>query len=176
MNKREHILHTTAQMIMEHGVSRLSLAKVANQAGVSKGGLLHYFKTKDELFYQLNVLAIEEFNSEFERLIKVNPDEKGKYIKAYAQATLNDLESSNGSVNSSFVASFTDSPEIMELWKGAYLEWQQKCKEDDLDWKDVATIRFVCDGLWFNNLLNINDILPYSKELLQNLIDNLEKE
>lgn len=47
--KREHLLRCTYQVLADGGLHYLSLQKVANRAGVSKGILLYYFGTKENL-------------------------------------------------------------------------------------------------------------------------------
>jgi len=47
--KQIHLVRTTYQAISEKGVHRVSLQEIAERAGVSKGVILYYFKSKDQL-------------------------------------------------------------------------------------------------------------------------------
>ena len=47
--KQTHLIRTTYRLIGEKGVRRLSLQEVADAAGVSKGLIFYYFKTKENL-------------------------------------------------------------------------------------------------------------------------------
>ncbi len=47
--KRERLLRCTYQVLAEGGLRQLSLQRVADRAGVSKGILLYYFGTKENL-------------------------------------------------------------------------------------------------------------------------------
>jgi len=47
--KQEHLLRCTYQVLAESGLRHLSLQRVASRAGVSKGILLYYFGSKENL-------------------------------------------------------------------------------------------------------------------------------
>ncbi|KAB2376890.1 TetR/AcrR family transcriptional regulator [Actinomadura montaniterrae] len=47
--RRERILHIATQEFAEHGYRGTSLARVAERAGLSQPGLLHHFRTKEQL-------------------------------------------------------------------------------------------------------------------------------
>ena len=49
LSSRERILAATVQVALRDGVSAMTLDAVAREAGVSKGGLLYHFASKDEL-------------------------------------------------------------------------------------------------------------------------------
>jgi len=46
---RRGVLDAAERLVDRHGAARLTLAGVAWEAGVSKGGLLYHFGTRDEL-------------------------------------------------------------------------------------------------------------------------------
>ena len=50
---REKLLQSASQVVVEKGVDALTLAAVAKQAGVSKGGLLYHFPNKNALIFYL---------------------------------------------------------------------------------------------------------------------------
>ena len=47
--KRDSILDAAELVLFEHGTQALTLAAVAERAGVSKGGLLYHFPSKESL-------------------------------------------------------------------------------------------------------------------------------
>ncbi len=48
--KREEILTTALEVIAREGLRRASIRELADAAGLSQAGLLHYFGTKEELY------------------------------------------------------------------------------------------------------------------------------
>ena len=48
--KREEILEAALTVVAEHGYRKASVREIADAAGLSPAGLLHYFGSKEELF------------------------------------------------------------------------------------------------------------------------------
>ncbi|HEV2570429.1 TetR/AcrR family transcriptional regulator [Methylocella sp. CPCC 101449] len=60
INSRTKILDAAAQIIREVGASRLTLDAVAQRAGISKGGLLYNFPSKDALLQGMIQRIVDE--------------------------------------------------------------------------------------------------------------------
>ncbi len=60
--KKAHITKTLMKLLSERVYSQISVEDVAESAGLSKGGLRHYFSTKEELYTEL----IEKFFSQIQ--------------------------------------------------------------------------------------------------------------
>lgn len=50
LDTRERIIQTALRVFLAEGYAGASLKEVARQAGVTKGGIYHYFESKEELF------------------------------------------------------------------------------------------------------------------------------
>jgi len=59
--KRQLILHTATQIVLNNGFNSLTLDAVAKHAGISKGGLLYHFPNKESLIKELAQFIFEEF-------------------------------------------------------------------------------------------------------------------
>jgi len=55
--RKEHIIEATIRAISRQGMHNVTLEDIAREAGLSKGGIAHYFSSKDELF----TMAFREF-------------------------------------------------------------------------------------------------------------------
>jgi AcrR family transcriptional regulator len=62
--RKAQILEAALNMIAENGCNNVTMADIATAAGLSKGGLTHYFPSKDELF---KAVFTEFFRQIFER-------------------------------------------------------------------------------------------------------------
>lgn len=60
--KRKHILNSLKILLEKYSYSYISMQDVANEGGISKGGLRYYFPTKESLFIGL----LEDFFQEIE--------------------------------------------------------------------------------------------------------------
>ncbi|GAB2550578.1 TetR/AcrR family transcriptional regulator [Gracilibacillus alcaliphilus] len=46
---KENIITTAVQLFMEKGFEKTSMRDIANTLGISKGGIYHHFKSKEEI-------------------------------------------------------------------------------------------------------------------------------
>ncbi|ANY78587.1 hypothetical protein BB934_10435 [Microvirga ossetica] len=67
-SSREKILDAAAELVAEIGAGRLTLEAVAEKAGLSKGGLLYNFPTKDALLQAMIQRMIDQVTAEKQAL------------------------------------------------------------------------------------------------------------
>lgn len=61
-SSRELILDAFEEVLIEHGVAAATVETVAQAAGLSKGGLLYHFGTKDELYEAFGARVLERID------------------------------------------------------------------------------------------------------------------
>jgi len=88
---RRALLDAAARAVLAHGAT-VSLEIVAREAGVSKGGLLHHFPSKDALFTGLVDDLIEQFAAAVDAQLDPDDDRPGRVTRAYVRAVFADLE------------------------------------------------------------------------------------
>ena len=75
--RRRKILDTAVDHFGQWGFHASSLARIAHDCGITQGGLLHHFRSKEDLL--LSVLAQSEQHDE-ESLFSVDPDSYADYL------------------------------------------------------------------------------------------------
>jgi AcrR family transcriptional regulator len=91
---RDELLRATVRVVAEEGLPRLTLDAVARAAGVSKGGLLYHFPTKEALIRAL----IETFIAEWDRAMAreyardPEPEKPGRWLRAYVRASFAEVD------------------------------------------------------------------------------------
>lgn len=80
--KQEEILHAAFNVFARKGFFATKMTDIAREAGIGKGTIYEYFKSKKEVFSNLYSLLAEDFDREFKRQIATltNPIEKIKLI------------------------------------------------------------------------------------------------
>lgn len=63
MDTKERIIRTALQVFLEQGYDRASLKEIAHRAEVTKGGIYHYFGSKDDLFREALALITEQMKT-----------------------------------------------------------------------------------------------------------------
>ncbi|MCD6551183.1 TetR/AcrR family transcriptional regulator [Thermotoga sp.] len=75
MSKKELILKAAVEVFGEKGFRNATTDEIAKKAGVAKGLIFHYFRTKKELYYQTYVFVSEKLRKEFEEFMQKHEDE-----------------------------------------------------------------------------------------------------
>ncbi|MEU7071477.1 TetR/AcrR family transcriptional regulator [Streptomyces narbonensis] len=76
--RRRKILDTAVDHFGRWGFHASSLARIANDCGITQGGLLHHFRSKEDLL--LSVLGQSE-QHDVERLFSVEPESYAAYLE-----------------------------------------------------------------------------------------------
>jgi AcrR family transcriptional regulator len=155
---RDELLRATVRVVAEEGLPRLTLDAVARAAGVSKGGLLYHFPTKEALIQAL----IETFIAEWDRAMAreyardPEPEKPGRWLRAYVRASFAEVDP-NESLTlglghgdlASFLAALAVNPELLGLIQTAYDRWHRLLVSDGVDEVTATAVRFAADGIYF---------------------------
>ena len=79
---RDRILDAAQRILVRDGGDRLTIASVAEEARISKGGLFYHFASKQDLVEGL----IERYTREFDRLLEAADDSPGSAVEAYIRS------------------------------------------------------------------------------------------
>ena len=145
MSKKQLLLQTAAQMIREDGISQLSLERLATKADITKAGVLYHFDSKANLLRQMNGLAIETFEARIKEHLSDGPY---PFTRAYALATLDDVDHGDTDLIAVFISSQEDTASE-SIWSKASTDWNEKFAVDGPDQDAILKLRLLCDGFWF---------------------------
>lgn len=152
---KEQILKAAANIINTNGVFSLTLEAVAKNAGVSKGGLLYHFPSKDALLKGMVDHLLQGFIAEVESTVNEDVGKKGKYTRAYATITFNQLDS-EFDMNTAFLAAVATNPELLKPMAKYLQELHTHIENDNIDPIVSTIIRLASDGMYFNQLYGMN--------------------
>ncbi len=86
MEVRRQLIEVAARICVERGFGGLTLDAAAREAGVSKGGLMHHFPSKQALLDGLCDFVIEAFDRRLAEIAATDPDPRGRFTRAYLLA------------------------------------------------------------------------------------------
>ena len=91
--KRDAILHAAWALIRHYGYSKTTIDDIARKAGIGKGTVYLYFRSKTDIMLALTDLTNERITSELERIAAENkpPEERLRACIIYRIMTLFDL-------------------------------------------------------------------------------------
>ena len=170
---QERIFKACQTILLEHGSKGLTLDAVAEQAKLSKGGLLYHFPNKETLVKELFQYIMSSFDTEITRLAEQTSDEKGSWLQAYAKGSMKQaLNPEISKLMASLFASVDDFPWIHSYMQEKYDTWQQKVEDSGIDPVIATLFRLTIDGLWFTE---IYQYAPPSEKRRQDILKVLEK-
>ena len=127
--RRVHIMAAVALCLSEGSHSSLTLDKVAKVAGVSKGMVTYYFKTKDRLILESMQLFLEQ---ELERLVGIVQEERPmrERIERLLEAALpsRDEVCAEVAFQTEVWSYAKQNPEAQEAMKTLYLRFREACR------------------------------------------------
>lgn len=148
---KESLLESAARVVKEDGAAHLTLDRVAREAGVSKGGLLYHFPTKDALVTALLESYIADTDAQLEAQLD-SDTEPGAWARANFMLLASD---SAPEVGSALLAAALTNPRLLTEAREAYGRWQQRAEADDLEPGLGTLLRLALDGWWFARLLDL---------------------
>jgi|HigsolmetaAR202D_1030399.scaffolds.fasta_scaffold01719_14 AcrR family transcriptional regulator len=177
MNKpslRERILEAADQVARERGVANLTLDLVAEQANVSKGGLLYHFTTKEALLTALVDRAIERYRAH----LRAAADRYGSDYRGYLKASMLARKESdeNSECLRALFAAAAHFPKMPERACNDVKEHYDHLRTDASRFEDAAILSLAIDGLNLLELLGLAPFSPQEREaVVARLMEKVEK-
>ncbi|MFD5164284.1 TetR/AcrR family transcriptional regulator [Streptomyces hawaiiensis] len=166
---RTKILDAAIRVTEREGITSLTLDAAAAEAGVTKGGLLYHFRTRDELLVAIQRHLTEAWE---ERLLA----ELGKPL---AEATARERVAAyarlgaHGGASKADLAFMVESathPELARVWDELMDRWLPRPSAPEQDQLDVFLARLATDGLWLFEATTQEKLAPAIKEALNRRI------
>jgi AcrR family transcriptional regulator len=153
------LLEATTKVISREGILSLTLEAVAKEAGVSKGGLLYHFPSKNALVKGM----LEHYLTQFDQALQSS---ELPYARAYAR--LGSKEEDPGLMLAFFTA-IAHNPALLEVVRESFASWQEQIKG-----VDATVARLATDGLWLAQVLDLG--VPKNLKAVKARIEDLAKE
>ncbi|MCP2168856.1 TetR/AcrR family transcriptional regulator [Goodfellowiella coeruleoviolacea] len=143
---RRALLNAASAVIRTRGISA-SLDEIARAAGVSKGGLLYHFATKDDLVRALAEDLMESFRADVVAAVDPADQAPGRLTRAYIRVSLagqHDETAVRESV--ALVTQLHNWPEIVDLARADARRWTEDLRADGLPDHVLSLVIAAADG------------------------------
>ncbi len=163
---RELIVLAAQDVVLSDGVARLTLEKAAERAGVSKGGVLYHFRTRNDLVAAMVERLAERFESGLVACHEAWPDKP--FAHAYVEECLAEVtdadEAHEERVGAALLAAIAAEPALLGPLREAFDGWQRQIEGDAADPVGATVARLAADGLWLCELFGIDALTPAMRE------------
>jgi AcrR family transcriptional regulator len=153
---RRALLDATYRVIRNNGAAHLTLDAIAQAAGVSKGGLLYHFPSKQALLRGLVDDELERLTAQLSEATRAEgADQPGSLTRAWVQHGFASLmeEILNFNVNSGALAVVAEDPQLLKPAREWFGELNERLQNDHIDPVLATIVRLAVDGISLGALL-----------------------
>lgn len=172
---RENILQATARIVHRQGLGALTLAAAAAEAGVSKGGLLYHFATKEALLQGMHEYVLAQYIGKLSARAAADLQPSGRWSRAYLAETMQQLDEAY-ELNAAFLVAAVAKPQLFTAIKDDFLKVQHQLEQDGLPPVVANVIKLAVDGLYYNELFGLQTMDAEQREAVTAYLQQLTKE
>lgn len=162
-SSREAILDAAEAVVAEQGAARLTLDAVAERAGVSKGGLIYNFPSKEALLEAMVSRLLEEFEEQRAAVSARLSGEKNRELKAFLSATL-EAHGRDPRISMAILAASANAPKLLDPVREQVCSKFREIAAACSDFERAAIVSFAADGLWLQEILQMSPLTAEQRE------------
>ena len=153
---RRSVLAAAAEIVVRDGAAKLTLDAVAERCGLSKGGILHHFSTKDSLIAAMIEDLVGQFEADLQRNMQ-GESGPGSFARAFLRACLDreGIVTRTLKVSAGIIAAVAINTQLLGPLRNRYDEWSARLEDDGIDPAIAELVRSAADGLWLGNALEL---------------------
>ena len=180
--KKEKLLKAAETVVIRQGFGKLTIDAVAAEAGVSKGGLLHHFGTKDQLIEALVQRSADQWREFYRDAYECASEGPGRMTRGLLDHCLTDFEGCTDELCSFSSAVFTtlaQDPNLIKPMREAHTELYELLAQDGLPLGVSEAVVSAINGLWLNSILGLSSLdesrLAHVHQALKDIVATMSK-
>lgn len=173
---RQRILDAAERIVQARGVPALTLEAAAREAGVSKGGLLYHFASKEALLAALLSRLAEQVAADFEAVLAREPPHPARATRAVLAWSFDHPEEVCGKhlrAAAVFLAAFHHDPALLDPIRRVFAAIRARLREDALPPGHALAVMAACDGLFTARLFGLYEQSPEEMAALRGALARL---
>ncbi len=165
---RERVIEAAERVVAEVGAARLTLDAVAHAAGVSKGGLLYHFPSKESLLVALSHRYVDSIHGCIDSARTKVAEGPAQELKACVQGILGSDQCMRA-MSAVLLATAANDLKLLEVIRERMAEHMQELSTSS-DFARAAIVALAVDGLMMRESLRIS---PFSAEQREAVVNKL---
>lgn len=174
---RNAAIQAALTIIARDGPGRLTLDAIARESGISKGGVMHQFRTKGAVLKALLDHQIEYFAKFSEDYLAELGSAQPEALLSAEIATLREVATNQRSVAFAIVGALAEQPDLLSVTREGEIEKIERIKAEATD-PDLAMLRWAAArGLGLSALFGLYALSEEDRaRLFERLLDNRQWE
>lgn len=161
---KETVLAAAVRVIVRDGILGMTIEAVAREAGMSKGGVLYHFASKDALLRGMLEHFLAAFEEQIQENIQADAEPIGRWMRAYLktffgapQGIAADLpQPEQRNLHVAMYAAVVINRDLLGPVIQRFSErWRPAAAQDGVSQLDQAITWLAADGLWIWQVLGI---------------------
>jgi len=157
---RARILAAAEELVLQDGVSRLTLEATAAACGLSKGGVLYHFQTRDLLIEAMVERLVATFHAELD-LAASGDHGAGLLARSYVRASFTSAQPDGERqrvLGAALLAAMAAQPNLLRPLREDFEQLQGRLEADGIDPVEATIARLAADGIWLAELFGFADL------------------
>jgi AcrR family transcriptional regulator len=159
------ILNAAERVVTERGAAHLTLEAVAEAAGVSKGGLLYHYPTKESLLQGMLARLLDEFAEQRASIQAQLGNDPAALLKAHLMAAFG-YGSDRRQVSAAILAAGASDPALLAPVRERHQRFLAGAGGSGRRMARALVLMLATDGLWLNELLSTLSLPAVAREEL----------
>ncbi|WAS90659.1 TetR/AcrR family transcriptional regulator [Nannocystis punicea] len=167
---RERILDAAQRLILERGMSRLSVDAVITEVGLSKGGFFHHFKTKNDLILALLDRLVRRMDGLVAELAAKDPQPRGARLRAQIVLSFDSKRQEAEAPQAlllAFVEAVQSQPAVRRLARELNAQTVARDVAEGVPEGRAMLIQAALDGFWLSEAVGIAALTAKQKRALR---------
>jgi AcrR family transcriptional regulator len=155
---RDRLLAAAETVVAARGVSALSLDTVAAAARVSKGGLLHHFRSKEALLTALVERMAAEMRATFDAVVAAEPPGPGQHTRAviaWALHSAAEREERDLRIAAALLSAHAHDPALIDPIRAEHARIRAQVEDDGLPPGHAHLVMAATDGLFLAKVFGL---------------------
>jgi AcrR family transcriptional regulator len=173
---RERVLEAAERVVSEVGAARLTLDAVSQAAGVSKGGLLYHFPSKESLLTALAQRYVDSMQGCIANAKgTLSASDTGRDLKACVLGVLGS-DPRLKAMGAVLLATAANDLTLLEVIRTRIAEHTRELEDANVDFARASIVLLAIDGLKMRESLRISAFTPEQREQIVNELLKLADE
>jgi AcrR family transcriptional regulator len=164
------IVDAAEDVVTEMGAAHMTLDAVAARAGVSKGGLLHHFPTKEALLEAMIGRLIETRERSRKKVLDELPEGPARELKAYILSGMFRDRKTVDRVGAPILAALAHNPKLTEPIREIVKKRYAEIVSGGVEFGKAIILALATDGLLFHEVISLS---PLTEEQRSKVIEEL---
>lgn len=151
---RRALLDEAARLAVAQGLAAVTVQAVADAAGVTKGGFMHHFPSKQALIDAVFHHLLDVIDGELDRRIAADPEPHGAFTRAYLEIVFDAGHDDYAGPWAPLSISMLTDAALRALWAQWFEARLARHHATDGDMA-LTVVRLAADGIWLADIAGI---------------------